>query len=177
MEEGAAVTFTRNVQEYRERRAAERAANLQALATVPAHRLHRGVYADCGELAAAQPKEPHIVDPHIRNLARGEACTGLLYGTHCNCDPATTVWAHSNALAHGKGMGRKASDQHGAFLGFECHAWLDQGKASAEEKASFFASAHIRSRDRLAEIATDPAGKPWRRAAAQRALDSLKGNS
>lgn len=118
-------------------------------------------------------KTPHTVNPHLRNLARGEICTGLRYGGYCHCDPATTVWAHSNLQAHGKGMGLKSRDEHGAFLGYECHQVLDQGKGSAEEKAAFHAAAHARTVLRLEEIAANPSSKPWRVQAARWALDQL----
>ena len=91
----------------------------------------RATYA--GQTTGPKKKEPHSVNPHLRNLARGETCTGLRYGGYCHCDPATTVLAHSNSSAHGKALAYKASDQHSAFLGFDCHAFLDQGGASAEE--------------------------------------------
>lgn len=129
-----------------------------------------------GTTAAPQPKEPHSVNPHLRNLARGEICTGLRYGGYCHCDPATTVLAHSNSLAHGKGMARKAADFHSCFLGFDCHAFLDQGAASAEEKAAFFAAAHERTVARWREIAADPSARPWKRQAAQWAIEQLENN-
>lgn len=123
---------------------------------------------------AALPKDPHTVNPHLRNLARGEACTGHRYGGYCHCDPATTVWAHTNSLADAKGMAYKASDHLGAFLGYDCHAWIDQGTGTADEKAAFMAAAQERTRDRLREIAASPAVKPWRREAARWALEQLQ---
>lgn len=124
----------------------------------------------------AIPKKPHTVNPHLRNLARGEICTGLRYGGYCHCDPATTVWAHTNSLSDRKGMGYKASDHLGAFLGSDCHAFFDQGKADAAEKEAFMAAAQARTRDRLQEIAASITGKPWRKNAAQWALDQLENN-
>jgi hypothetical protein len=132
----------------------------------------RGTYAHTETVAKA--KEPHAVNPHLRNLARGEACTGLLYGSYCHCDPASTVLAHTNTLSDQKGMGYKGHDFQGAFLGFDCHAWLDQGKARADEKAVFMANAQSRTRARWAEIANDTTAKPWKRLAAQWALTKLE---
>lgn len=126
-----------------------------------------------GTTAAPINKNPHTVNPHLRNLARGEICTGQRYGGYCHCDPATTVLAHSNSSAHGKALAYKASDQYSAHLGFDCHAFLDQGAASAEEKAAFFAAAHERTVARWREIAADPSARPWKRQAAQWALDQL----
>lgn len=120
------------------------------------------------------PKSPHTVNPHLRNLARGEDCTGLRYGGYCHCDPATTVWAHTNSLAHSKGMGYKAHDHMGMFLGMDCHAWVDQGYGTSEEKAAFIREAQERTQARLREIASSPTTKPWRIAAAQWALDQLE---
>lgn len=127
-----------------------------------------------GTTTQAIPKEPHTVNPHLRNLARGENCTGLRYGSYCHCDPATTVLAHTNTQADAKGMGYKAHDHMGAFLGFDCHAWLDQGDGTADERAAFMAAAQERTRERWAQIASDPKARPWKRAAAQWALDQLK---
>lgn len=165
------MTFARKTQEHRERREAERAANLRNLCR-PTACLHRGTYA--GTTSAAVEKDPRVDVAAFRNLARGEACTGLRYGGYCHCDPATTVLAHTNSLADGKGMSRKAHDHLGAFLGFDCHGWLDQGKGTAEEKAAFMAEAQTRTRARLAEIAIQPAGRPWRRLAARAWLDLLE---
>lgn len=131
----------------------------------------RAVYARCDAPAAPQPKDPHTVNPHFRNLARGEVCTGLRYGGYCHCDPATTVLAHPNTLSANKGMGYKANDHEGAFLGMDCHAWLDQGDGTAEEKAALMKAAQARTLDRCHEIATDKKEKPWRRKAAQWAVD------
>lgn len=120
------------------------------------------------------PKKPHSVNPHLRNLARNEICTGLRYGDYCHCDPATTVLAHTNTLADNKGMGYKGNDHRGAFLGYDCHAWLDQGLGDAEERVAFMDAAHRRTVNRWREIAATPTVKPWRRAAAQWAIDQLE---
>lgn len=61
----------------------------------------------------------------IRQSARGEDCTINLEGV-CNYDPQTTVWAHSNRFADGKGMGRKADDANGAYACHSCHAVYDR---------------------------------------------------
>ena len=126
-----------------------------------------------GATTGPKKKEPHTVNPHLRNLARGEICTGLRYGGYCHCDPATTVWAHTNTQADQKGLGYKGHDHMGAFLGYDCHAWIDQGAGSAEERAAFMAAAQERTRDRLREIAASPAVKPWRREAARWALEQI----
>ena len=127
-----------------------------------------------GSTTGPKKKEPHSMNPHLRNLARGEICTGLRYGGYCHCDPATTVWAHTNTQADQKGLGYKGHDHAGMFLGLDCHSWLDTGAGTAEEKAAFTAAAQERTRDRLREIAASPAVKPWRREAAAWAIEQLE---
>lgn len=62
----------------------------------------------------------------VLRSAKGQTCTARFPGI-CNGDPATTVWAHLNGHAFGKGMGIKAHD----ILGFHscdgCHAYYDVG--------------------------------------------------
>ena len=43
----------------------------------------------------------------------------------CRNDCETVVFAHSNLLRHGKGMGLKADDRFGAYACFACHAVID----------------------------------------------------
>lgn len=62
----------------------------------------------------------------IRKSARGEDCTLVIAGV-CNYNPETVVWAHSNSMADGKGMGIKARDPEGCYACSACHAWLDGG--------------------------------------------------
>jgi len=61
----------------------------------------------------------------IRQSARGEDCTINLEGV-CNYDTATVVWCHSNRASDGKGMGRKADDDRGAYGCRSCHAIYDR---------------------------------------------------
>lgn len=60
----------------------------------------------------------------ITESARGEQCTMKLPWIHWH-NPETVVFAHSNKLKHGKGMGKKASDEFGAYLCYRCHAIVD----------------------------------------------------
>lgn len=64
----------------------------------------------------------------IRRAARGQDCT-LMIPFVCNRDPETTVLAHSNSLADGKGMGLKAPDTAAAFSCAACHDVLDGRRA------------------------------------------------
>lgn len=73
----------------------------------------------------------------ILRHARGQPCLLALPG--CTCEPETTVFAHLNGGAFGKGMGQKASDIAGMFAGFECHSRYDQrttGLTEAELNAA-----------------------------------------
>jgi hypothetical protein len=67
----------------------------------------------------------------IRQSARGEDCTINLPGV-CNYNPETSVWAHSNRYEHGKGMGLKAKDEHGAYACYDCHMVYDRQKKRPE---------------------------------------------
>jgi hypothetical protein len=60
----------------------------------------------------------------IRKSAKGEECTVRLPWV-CNYNPETTVLAHSNALADGKGMGLKAPDTQAAYCCSACHDVVD----------------------------------------------------
>jgi len=89
----------------------------------------------------------------IRRSAQGEDCT-LRFPGICRNRTDTTVWAHSNQLADGKGMGLKANDEAGCYACFECHSFLDGGWAALKEWTwdmvqRFFKVARERSRARL----------------------------
>lgn len=67
----------------------------------------------------------------------------MLCGKFNNGD---VVAAHSNSLLHGKGTGTKAHDFFVAFLCYECHRQIDQGKDwSREEKDENWRTAFDRS--------------------------------
>jgi hypothetical protein len=137
--------------------------------TAPARKLERAVSFG-GSTTGPAPKNPSSRSPSLRKLAEGEACCGCL-GLHC--DPATTVWAHPNGLADGKGKGYKGHDHLGAFLGSHCHKLVDE-RSDAGQAARIFTAAQARTRERLAEIAANPMVKPWRVKAARWALDQLE---
>lgn len=61
----------------------------------------------------------------ITESARNEACT-IRLETHCNFDRATTVWAHANGSAPGKGIGMKCNDLLGAYACSACHDVVDR---------------------------------------------------
>mgnify|MGYP001568733538 CR=1 FL=1 len=87
------------------------------------------VYRDVAKASAPLPKRMKYSRPKmtpIRKSAKDEDCTLRITG-FCNYDPETTVWAHSNKIEDGKGMGIKARDEEGCYACSACHAWLDSG--------------------------------------------------
>jgi len=74
-------------------------------------------------------KEQYIRSKHIRDAARGEDCTAR--GERCAWSPETTVFAHVNGLAFGKGVGIKSHDI-GMFLCVACHEDYDRGRLDPE---------------------------------------------
>lgn len=96
-------------------RAAQRSANLKALATVPARCLHRGTYE--GTTAAAVPKEDILRSEAYRRLVAAMPCW------NCKASPPTQA-AHPN---NGKGMALKTDDRRCFPLCPQCHGRWDQG--------------------------------------------------
>lgn len=72
--------------------------------------------------------------------ARGQPCQ--FRGPTCSNDPATTVFAHLNGAAFGKGMGQKAHDIAGADMCDRCHAYVDVGHGTKPQMsdAEFYAA-------------------------------------
>lgn len=58
--------------------------------------------------------------------AKGQTCAARFFGI-CNGNAETTVWAHLNGAAFGKGMGIKAHDILGFYACSDCHAYYDFG--------------------------------------------------
>ena len=63
-------------------------------------------------------------DKEIMESARGEECT-IRYPGICNGDRETTVFAHSNALGAGRGIGHKSVTLCGAYACQRCHDVFD----------------------------------------------------
>lgn len=61
----------------------------------------------------------------IRDSANGVPCQIRLIGS-CNHDPRTTVWAHANGSAAGKGIGMKSHDLLGSYACSSCHDVYDR---------------------------------------------------
>ena len=70
-------------------------------------------------------------------------------------------------------MGRKADDQYSVWACHVCHDWLDQGKATQEEKIEVWEDAFTRQVEEWIRIANDPSETESARRAAQWALDRV----
>ena len=81
----------------------------------------------------------------LRDSANGEACV------YCGAQDQTTVWAHSNEGAHGKGMSIKAHDLLGNYLCAICHKQYDTGPWTRAEKQAMFRECYPRTMVRVAE--------------------------
>lgn len=62
----------------------------------------------------------------VLDSARGQPCSARFPGI-CNGNAETTVWAHLNGAAFGKGMGIKAHDVLGFHACSDCHSYYDVG--------------------------------------------------
>lgn len=70
-------------------------------------------------------REPPIRSRKYLNGAKGSPCTFM--GPTCNGNPETTVFAHLNGAAFGKGKGQKAHDIAGLDACHSCHTYIDTG--------------------------------------------------
>jgi hypothetical protein len=62
----------------------------------------------------------------VLDSARGQPCAARFPGI-CNGNAETTVWAHLNGAAFGKGTSIKAHDVLGFHACFNCHRYYDIG--------------------------------------------------
>lgn len=78
--------------------------------------------------------------PKLLKAAHGRPCVLC-------CSVGTTVAAHSNSLAHGRGAYHKAPDYYSAYLCQRCHDEVDgrAGKLTKEEKREKWLSAWVRT--------------------------------
>ena len=129
--------------------------------------------ADMGNPITAQPKTVEHRNPALLAMARGKPCL-LKVPDVCNGDPLTTVACHSNLGIHGKAKARKADDEYSVWGCSACHAWLDQGKATKQEKKDVFMRAHLEQILVWRRTATDMSYPPTERKAAHWALGFLK---
>lgn len=113
-------------------------------------------------------------DDNLLKLAKGEKCLLQVSDQCLGEEGSTTVAAHSNQMAHGKGKGLKAEDCFTVWSCYKCHSLFDQGGSfSREEKNDLFYEALLRQIEEWRKIATNPALKPWKVEAARQVLDHL----
>jgi len=113
-------------------------------------------------------------DANLLKLAKGEMCLLQVADDCLGDEGSTTVAAHSNLMAHGKGRGLKAEDCYTVWSCYKCHSNFDQGGVySREEKSDIFYAAFLRQIEEWRKIATNPAVKPWKAEAARNALEYL----
>lgn len=89
-------------------------------------------------------KKPTVAEgAKYLEACRGEDCY-LRVPSQCRRIPndETVVPCHENSLSAGKGMGLKSSHERTVPGCFWCHAWLDQGKDTREEKQIVFRLAY-----------------------------------
>jgi hypothetical protein len=115
------MTFTRRITEARERREAEKAANLAALCQ-PSRTLHKPTYSGGVSGEAVQKEEP-LRSEAYRRLVAALPCS-------CGCGRVQSQAAHPNTS---KGMGMKTDDRLCFPLAPECHRAFDQGAMYSKE--------------------------------------------
>lgn len=90
----------------------------------------------------------------ITESARGEECQVRIPFV-CNFNLETTVWAHANGLAAGKGRGLKSPDALGTYACSACHDVIDGRRIvpgmSHDEIQLAFHQGHQRSFIKLLE--------------------------
>ncbi|QMV33389.1 hypothetical protein F1_00026 [Ralstonia phage Heva] len=79
------------------------------------------------------PKKRPGHDKRMLDACRGQHCYLIVPGVCCG-DTATVVPCHANWSEYGKGAGIKAADKFTVPGCWRCHAWLDAGQATGEEK-------------------------------------------
>lgn len=156
---------------YLERRAAESAAARGGRKASVAP-IRRGVFAPVSERCETVPKSKPYRDPALLAMAEGRPCLLLVPGI-CSHRVDTVVAAHSNLSVHGKSGARKADDIFSVAACHACHAWLDQGPATAKQKEAAFMAGHalqVLAWRNIAAASDEP--ERFRRAA-RRALEWL----
>lgn len=95
--------------------------------------------------AAKKPRRKQIGgdnDKAYSEACRGERCFLQVPGECLGAAGLPTVVpAHSNQIAHGKGMGIKALNKFTVPACMSCHSWLDQSGAPRELKFALFDAA------------------------------------
>jgi hypothetical protein len=152
------------------RRSAFRRPEYTPAPAAPLRRIERAV-SYSGTTTPAPKPEPKR-NPVLLEMARDRECL-LCPSGQCQCTPGSVVACHSNLSIHGKAGARKADDCYSVWGGDVMHKWLDQGGATAAEKARVFMEAHLRQVLAWRHIAMDKSEPERFRKAAQWALDEL----
>lgn len=114
--------------------------------------------------------------PHLLAMARKHGCS-FRWLRGCRGDEtSTTVAAHDNTLASGKGLGLKAADWSIVYACFVCHSAFDQGMWSASVKREAYRRALERQQMLYREILATPTSRLKDREAARWALEHLNAN-
>ena len=119
-------------------------------------------------------KPKNYRDANLLAMARGRRCIAMFTQFCKGSDSETTVAAHSTQMAHGKGKALKASDCYSIWACWPCHAWLDAGRNSRQEKVDAFEAAHEIQIREWEQIANDPSETEKNRKSAANALTQLK---
>ena len=117
-------------------------------------------------------KHDYYRDKNLLKLAEEQHCL-LQVSEICTGGSSTIVACHSNSGSNGKGKGIKASDADTVWGCHSCHQWLDQGKASKEEKESRYYQAYAQQVVEWLKIARSISLKPWKVEAARNVLKHL----
>ncbi len=80
-------------------------------------------------------RSPQLLQSAQHHSCQADGCGG----TH------GVVAAHSNSHRHGKGWALKAHDCFVAFLCWQCHTYVDQGKAPKAQREAVWMNAWLRS--------------------------------
>lgn len=125
-------------------------------------------------VAAAALKKPEARrNRFLLDMAHNSPCVMRLPGI-CQGGVETTVAAHSNWGEHGKSGARKADDCYHVWACRKCHAWLDQGSASAVEKRNAWERGFQWMQGIWLDlVANMQPASPREKAAAQWALDCI----
>lgn len=128
---------------------------------------------EVGEGITSKPKTVALRNPAIMDMARGRQC--LLQAPYTmHHDPATTVGCHGNGSQFEKGAHRKADECFVVWGCYECHSWLDQGSATAQEKERVFHFGMFRQMLAWEQVAASESEPARFRKAAEWALDQLQ---
>lgn len=110
----------------------------------PGKGLQRGASPKRSPWKRSAPKKRVGHEKDYLQACRGELCFLRIPGV-CIGGTETTVPAHSNQAAHGKGMGLKADDRYTVPACHACHSEIDQGnRFTREEKFALWNAAYAR---------------------------------